>query len=118
MRSYNFSKKIFVPALIICLLLFFYVIATNGVDILKGYTVISCPNDTINPHTCNNPLYDEYGLFKDCVGDYCDQKILFPGQTIILGVQPTRTTAIFNYGVFIVLVVAIMINHWSNNRKV
>lgn len=105
--KYIHNRKVFIPALILIILLFSYVIYIEGWSIFLTRQTIVCPNTT------------QYGRTN------CEKIFLGNGTTLQLNagekyeINPhnQRNIDLLNYGSALILIIAYLINHKLYNKE-
>lgn len=108
MKEYILSKKIFVSIFLIGCIAAGTVIYIEGMtNPLKKSVNVKCEEE----YKCKNPLYDEY-----CEDPNCQSEFVEPGEMIYTGQQKSKLINYFNYGVWVMILAGIILNHLLFNR--
>jgi len=106
--EYKLNKKIMISSLLISFIIIIIGIGIEGKNLITPYEKITCENKQNIP--CPNP---------QCKGNpLCKLPNMQPGESIENHPLPNKnTTKIINYGVWIIIILSLIINHIKYNKK-
>ncbi|GAH18342.1 unnamed protein product [marine sediment metagenome] len=102
--KYILNKKIFYINLLLCFLLVGTIVYFEGIKVVRSRTeTINCPIDS--PNTCHFVTGEGKNLYLE------------KGEEITINKFNQKNLNIANYGVWIIMSIAIIINHIKYNKK-
>ena len=111
--KYVMNKKIMWIPIIFGIIIFSTLIIQEGTNIIGPTETIICSE--LSYDNCKNPLYN----IEDCLigKEHSCQKTITPGTTININQQKNKLIPILNYGIWILIIKVLLINHILYNRK-